>query len=186
MWMIILLVLATPVQLTADLHWAEAADLSLCWRIWGIPLRQRMRLFPTGRGHRLTTQTEDQPPHAPAPEKLRRGMALIGTVLRTDKARRWLQRAIRLRRLDALISVGTGSAAVTAVVSGLASGITRLASRQARIRIRPDFLTGRTEINARCIIFFHLGSLLPSAAMTLWAAFLEAREHRVPPLSKEV
>lgn len=189
LWLTVLL-LATPVRLTAELRWLDAADLALCWRIWGVPLRQRMHLYPAGGRQRLTMQTGDLPPREPPPEKLRRALAALGTLLRTDKARRWFLRIIRLERLDALFSPSLQDASATALVGGLAAGLAALVPRRhrkrIRLRVQPDFFTGRTSLQARCIIFFHLGSLLPAAAMVLAAALLEAREHRIPPLPKEV
>ncbi|MBR4081698.1 MAG: hypothetical protein IKK21_07955 [Clostridia bacterium] len=189
LWLIVLL-LATPVRLTAELRWLDNADLSLCWRIWGIPFRQRIRLYPAGGQQHLTMQTGDLPPREPPPEKLRRALAALGTLLRTDKARRWLPRVIHLERLDALFSPGMQDASLTALVSGLTAGLAAFVSRRhrqrIRLRVQPDFFTGRTSLQARCIIFFHLGSLLPAAAMVLAAALMEAREHRIPPLPKEV
>lgn len=182
-WLILLiLILATPVRLRADVIRAEALDIVLHIRVWGLPLRRRMRLSPTAHGHRLITQTEDDPPQEPPAEQVRRSMVLLGTVLRTDKARRSLLRALRLERLDALISPSTADAARTAMFSGLLAGAAQLLHRKnVRIRIQPDFLHDRTTLQARCIIFFHLGSLLPAAAMAMTAAILEAREHRMSP-----
>jgi len=189
-WILLILLLAAPVRIQADIRWTEALTVELLTRIWGLPLRRKLQILPTGKGHRMLMQTENHQPHEPAADKLRRGMAALGTLLRTDRARRSLLRAIRLDRLDAQITVGLSDAAATALLTGLAAGLVRLLPpgmrKKTRIRLQPDFLQGKTSVLARCIIFFHLGSLLPAAAMALAAALSEAREHHIMPMTEEV
>lgn len=119
-----------------------------------------------------------QPDMKPGPENRspQQFMRMLGTVLRTDKARKFLLRSVRLVSLHALIRLGLSDAARTAAVTGALRQLTRLLPQQADVRIQPDFIHP-TRIQARCILFFHLGTIIITAAMVLTAYLLEAREH---------
>lgn len=190
LWMLLILLLATPVRLEIHIDAAKNVSVRLLGRVWGLPFRRRMELRRQGLKMQLFTQVEQEPFRKPPEDQLRRGMVLLGTLLRTDKARRSLLRAIDLLQLDVRLAIGFQDASVTALATGMAAGVVRLLPRKlqqaSRIRIAPDFLRQRTQAQVRCIIFFHLGSLLPAAALTLAAAFLEAREHRAAPKAEEV
>lgn len=190
LWLIAVLLLATPVRLEIHIDAAKKIAVRLLGRVWGVPFRRRMELRRHGLKAQLYTQIEQGPFREPPEEQVRRGMVLLGTLLRTDKARRSLFRAMEPLQLDARLAVGCQDASHTALASGMAAGVVRLLPRRlqrvSRIRVAPDFLHQQTRLQARCIIFFHLGSLLPAAALTLAAAFLEYREHRAAPKAEEV
>ena len=190
LWMLLILLLATPVRLTIEAHYAAGLTLQLLWRVWGLPFRRRIDWRRDAHGSHLLTQFEEQAPHEPPSEQVRRFLVAMGTLLRTDKARRSFFRALMVRRLDARINMGLKDASSTAVAAGIMDALMLLLPQRirqvARIRVTPDFLRQRTALQARCIIFFHLGSLLPAAAMTLAAAMMEAREHPAAPMTEEV
>lgn len=156
--LLLTLLLITPVNLT--LTWDQRLTINL--RIWGIG-----RSFPVD-----TSPSGQSMPHQQV-------MRLIGTFLRTNKARRFLLHHIHLVRLQALLRIGLNDAARTALLSGFLQQIARMLPARADIRIQPDFLTP-TRLQVRCILFFHLGTILIAAAMVLMAYLLERREHPVP------
>lgn len=149
----------TPVQLT--LHWQQGLELRL--RVWGISRSHRVP--PPAKGQQGT-------PH----QQL---MRLLGTVLRTDKARRFLFRHTQVVRLQALVYLGLQDAAATAILTGLLRQLALLLPRRADVRVQPNFL-GSTQVQARCILFFHLGTILITAVMGLAAYLMECREHPIP------
>lgn len=155
MLILLFLILLTPVRLTVT--WDAGLVLDL--RMWGI-------------GRSFSAESSGDGVGMPRKQWLR----LIGTALRTDTARRFLVRHTRLISLQALLRLGLNSAAQTAVLTGLLQQIALLLPAKADIRIQPDFLSD-TKLQARCILFWHLGTLLITAAMALTAYFLEAREH---------
>lgn len=148
----------TPVELT--LLWQQGLSIRL--RIWGISLH---RPVPPPK-------QEQGIPH-------QQFMRLLGTVLRTDKARRFLFRHVQFRRLQALISLGMQDAAKTALSTGLLRQLAAFLPPSADVRVQPNFI-GSTRVQARCILFFHLGTIIITAGMGLWAYLLESREHPTP------
>lgn len=156
--LLLTLLLIAPVNLT--LTWDQGLTINL--RIWGIG-----RSFPVD-----VTPSGQSMPH-------RQFIRLIGTFLRTDKARRFLLHHIHLVRLQALLRIGLSDAARTALLSGFLQQIARMLPARADIRIQPDFLTP-SRLQVRCILFFHLGTILIAAAMVLMAYLLESREHPAP------
>lgn len=156
--LLLLVLFITPVQLT--LHWQQGLELRLS--LWGIRLTRRVP--PPSRGQGV--------PH-------QQFMRLLGAVLRTDRARRFLLRHTQFIRLQALISLGLQDAAATALVTGLLRQLAPLLPRKADVRVQPNFI-GPTHVQARCILFFHLGTILITAGMGLAAYLLESREHPAP------
>lgn len=152
------LLLISPVNLI--LTWDQGLTVGL--RIWGIGRSFPVNVSPSGQSM----------PH-------QQFMRLTGTLLRTDKARRFLLGHIHLVRLQALLRIGLSDAARTALLSGLLQQLTHLLPAYADIRIQPDFLAP-TRLQVRCILFFHLGTILIIAAMVLMAYLLESREHPAP------
>lgn len=153
-----LLVIA-PVELQA--LWDQGLTLDI--RVWGIG-----RTFPvdlSGSGGQGTSRQQF--------------MRILGTILRTDKARRFLLRHITLVRLQAGVRLSLQDAARTAVLTGLLQQLARLLPQRVEVRVRPEFL-GPTRLQGRCILFFHLGTIIITAAMALTAYLLEAREHPQP------
>lgn len=157
--LLLFLLLITPVELCA--LWDHGLTLTL--RFWGIG-----RSFPV-----------DLSPSAGQSPSRQQLMRLIGTALRTDKARLFLLRHVTLVCIQALLRLGLRDAARTAVCAGLLQQLAQLLPERADIRIQPDFLSP-TRLQLRCILFFHLGTLIITAGMALVAYLLEAREHPKP------
>lgn len=155
--LLLLLTFIAPVRLT--LLWD--GGLTVIPSIWGITFRPR-----------ITPAAEAAHPPAQV-------LRIIGTALRTDRARRLLRKHVRLVTLQAMVHLSLTDAARTAVLTGLARQLAGLLPPQADVRILPDF-TGGTRVQARCIVFFHLGTILIIGVMVLWAYLLEAREHPQP------
>lgn len=178
-----------PVTIRTDVHWQDAVDVVALVRVWGVPMRFRRVLQRTGKGHRLFALHPTQPPQETPPPRIRRGMALVGALLRGDYARRFLAHHVHLRALDALAVLSLEDAAATAMLAGAARSLALLVPRRwrqrVRLRVQPGFPARKSSLRARCILSFRLGSLLVAAALALAAYALEAREHRVPLVSKE-
>lgn len=153
--LLLLLLLTAPVTCTI----LRDGSATLRVTVWGIG-RTVPLTMPKGHG-------------APSPAQILR---LAGTVLRTDHCRRFLFRHIHLLRLDVLFTLGLDDPARTALLSGALQQAARWLPHPADVRIQPDFFH-QTRLQARCIVFFHLGTLLPLSAMVLWAYFLESKEH---------
>lgn len=181
--------LMAPVRLRADVRWQDGVDVAALARVWGVPLRWRHHLQRTGRGHRLFALRPDRPPQETPAPRIRQGMAMVGALLRGDRARRFLMAHVHMISLDALAVLSLEDAAATALLSGAARSLTLLLPRawrhRTRLRVQPGFPAGRSSLRARCIVSFRLGSLLIAAALAFIAWALEAREHRVPLASKE-
>lgn len=155
--LLLFIVFITPVRLT--LLWQQGLDVRL--RMWGISI---LHQAPKGTsGHTSHPQC----------------MQLLGTVLRADKARRFLLRHAQLIRLQALISLGLQDAAGTALITGLLRYAAALLPKRADVRVQPNFI-GPTRVQARCILFFHLGTIIIAAGMGLAAYLLESRQHPAP------
>ncbi|MBQ8312639.1 MAG: DUF2953 domain-containing protein [Clostridia bacterium] len=154
--LLLLLLFTAPVKFT--LLYDQALTLDV--RIWGL-----------GRSWQ---------PHFTAgmPAQPKSLLRSLGTLLRSNHARRLFRMDSQLR-LQALLRLGLDDAARTALLTGLLQQAARFLPHQADIRIQPDFL-GRTRLQARCILFTHLGTLLITAAMLLTAYLLEGREHPQP------
>lgn len=155
--LLLLLLFITPVELT--LQWQQGLSIRL--RLWGVGPSRRVPPPRAGQGL----------PH-------QRFMRLLGTVLRTDKARTFLLRHTQLVRLQALISLGLQDAAATAVITGTLRLLAPLLPEKAQVRVEPNFF-GTTRVQARCILFLHLGTIIITGGMGLVAYLLEAREHPV-------
>ena len=95
---------------------------------------------------------------------------ILGAFRHADRARRFLRQHIHLDRLDALILLHTGNAALTALLAeGLQSVACLPACRQksVNIRILPDFFHGQTKVHAQCIIRVRMGIILLTMLMLL-------------------
>ena len=89
-------------------------------KVWGIPLRWAFRTRQEGgrlrllvRGRRIHTGERQAPPITPG-----RAKVWLGTLLRTDKARKWLFNGIHLIHCEAKIRLALSDAAQTALLSG--------------------------------------------------------------------
>lgn len=156
--LLLLLLLTAPVQLT--LQWDRG--FSIAFSLWGIRTVQ----------HPQGASESSRLPH-------QQRMRLLGTLLRTNHARRFLLRHTQLISFQALLRPGLQDAASTALLTGFLRQLSSLLPSKADVRIQPNF-TGTTQLQARCILFFHLGTILVTAVMVLCAYVAESREHPLP------
>lgn len=182
--LIVLLLLATPVEIVAVGQWRGDASALLTVRVWGLPFTLRTRTRRTRAGHRITIlpRRQGERPHDAPPERVRSGLILLGALLRSNHGRAILWRGVR--RVDVAARLSLSDAARTAVASGALSGTFRTLPQEVRrrihLRVTPDFFAQGGQVSGKCILFFHLGTLLAAAALLLSATMLEAKEHAAP------
>ena len=134
-------------------------------------------------GHQLIflPRRPREKPRPASPAGMRQGMAMLGTFLRADKARRFLLRHMHLIDLTVQAHLSLSDAASTAVITGLLRAMTTFLPpamrRRTHLSLQPDFLTLRSSGFIRCIVSLRLGILLITGGMTLTAWLLEKREH---------
>lgn len=176
--MILYVLLIAPVSATVEVSWQAGAELAVWGRVWGLPVDRHVRLTRGATG--LTMEPDEDRSIA---QRLRCSLADIGTVLRSNRARRYLLRHVQLLELDVLVRLSAGDAAHTAVLTGalqqLAGIVQRRLRSRARLVISPDFFTEQTRADMRCILFTRLGNLLIVAAAVYLARRLEQAEHNV-------
>ena len=116
----------------------------------------------------------------PPSGSMRQRMLFFHTMLRADKARRLLLRALRLVRLDADIRPALQDASACALFTGSLRAISSLLppgiQKRSHILIQPQFFSQRSMSRVRCIISIPLGILLITMGMALMAYLLERRE----------
>lgn len=167
--LLVWLILSTPVTLQLDVRYIHELEGVLCPRIWGLGPTVRFRLMRTKQGHRFVRLDASGQPKLPAKTArfaFNRSSALLRSVLR----RKTLFRGIDLERLDIVIRVGFENAARTALVTGALQSLWRSLPRawreKARFQASPDFLSGGGAA-LRCMVFFHLGTLIFKVAALL-------------------
>lgn len=182
--LIAFLVLITPVTLRVDLRHKETTDALLALRCWGLGADLRFRLTTTDEGHRIFRVSRK------GVEKPLRGSsgssgAMLHAVNRAHHARRVLLRGITLLRLDMALNVSLGDAARTALTAGAIQSLWRALPchwrRRARLQVRPDFLNGRGSVQARCMVFFRLGTMIFAATLLLLSVLAEHAAQPVQP-----
>lgn len=180
--LVLCLILFAPVNITFSALHDGPTDFTLHIRIWGLGGKLRFRSTRDKLGHHLVRLRNKQ--SASAPESDQRFMVVAGTLLRADKARRFLLRHVHVLHLALQLSPSLWDASATAMATGVAAGAAQIASRLLRCplhcRIQPDFIAPRSRFFLRCIIFLHLGTLIITAGMVLLALLLERLEHRSP------
>ena len=106
-------------------------------------------------------------------------------IRRSDHGRRYLLRGVSLLQLDIAMNISLGDAARTALTSGTLQSLWRALPgswrRRARLQVRPDFLSGQGGMQVRCMVFFHLGTLLITAVMLLMSYARMRAAHSVHP-----
>ena len=121
-------------------------------------------------------------PHPAAASHMQRGMTILGTCLRTDKARHLLLQHIRLLSLKVFFRPALADAAHCALLSGLLQSLTAFippdARQRVRIVIQPDFFTGHTVWHGRCMVSVPLGILLITGVLVLTAYIQERKKHQ--------
>lgn len=158
------LLLITPVTVRVDLRLLHGAEAVIAPRVWGLGPDLRFKLERTEIGHRVVRvdgRGRLRPMRALQPG----GPKLPLSALRLVTAR------ITLLRLDVALGVSLGDAARTALTTGGLQSVWRALParwrRRARLQVRPDFLGGQGALQARCMVFFRLGTLLLIAIMLL-------------------
>ena len=152
--LLLLLIFIAPVRLTL----LYDRQLTIHLRLWGVPFTLSPDFAHTAPGR---------------PQQLLRA---LGTALRTEKTRCFLRRHVQFIRLQALLRLHLPDAAHVCLLTGALRQLCILLPQSADIRIQPEFLSP-TRLQARCILFFRLGTLIITAAMVLLAWQREGREH---------
>ena len=182
--LVMYLVLITPLSLTLCLSHAGETRLLVRVQVWGIPLTWRIRSKRLRSGRVTTLLRKNRPPREAPPDTGRRIQVVAGAFLRSNRARAFLREHVRLLSLEALVCIALSDAAKTALTSGLLGALSRLLSlgMQGRVRVQviPAFFHQQTTVQARCILFLRLGTILFTAALAGAAYLLEKREHPSP------
>lgn len=182
--LVMYLVLITPLRLTLCLSHAGETRLLVRVQVWGIPLTWRIRSKRLRSGRVTTLLRKNRPPREAPPDTGRRIQVVAGAFLRSNRARAFLREHVRLLSLEALVCIALSDAAKTALTSGLLGALSRLLSlgMQGRVRVQviPAFFHQQTTVQARCILFLRLGTILFTAALAGAAYLLEKREHPSP------
>lgn len=186
--LVLFMILITPVTLRLDVRCGQAAEALLAPRFWGLGPSLRFRLEKTDQGRqvfRVDKSGRLKPLKASSGSSVRPAMALLRAALRGNLARQLLLRGVSLQRLDVALNVSLDNAARTALTAGGLQSLWRALPcswrRKARLRVRPDFLGGQSSAQARCMVFFRLGTLFLTAAMLLLSYFMERAAHPVQP-----
>ena len=164
--------LITPVTVRLDVKLFHGAEATVAPRVWGLGPELRfalkdhhlVRLDGKGRAHPLTLGGRGAPrPPTPALLKALQSLTLL--------------------QLDVALCVSLGDAARTALTAGALGSVWRALPsrwrRRARLQVRPDFLGGQGGAQARCMVFFRLGTLLITA-ISLWISMRRSRTWNIP------
>ena len=182
--LLLYLVLITPLRLTVCLSHAGETRLLVRLQAWGIPLTWRIRSQRLRSGRVTTLFRKNHPPKEAPPDTGRRVRVVAGAYLRSNRARAYFRGHVRLLSLEALVHIVLSDAAQTALAAGLLGALGRLISLRmqgrARVQVIPAFFHQQTTAQARCILFFRLGTILITAALAGAAYLLEKREHPSP------
>ncbi len=172
--------LATPLELQLVLSAGESVTGQARLWVWGVPLRwafrtqrEKHRLRLLVRGGRVHTGERQAPTIAPS-----RAKVWLGTLLRTDRARKWLLNGIRLTHCDARLRLAMRDAAKTAVLTGALAALSGLLPQRLRLRVAPDFWGEHSAFFLRLGLVTHLGTLAVTGLLLLSAWAAERREHR--------
>ena len=178
------LLMLLPLRLTLQLTHAARTQGTLGVAAGPIRLSFPFRVERDAKGgHQLIflPRRPREKPRPASPAGMQRGMAMLGTFLRADKARRFLLRHTHLIDLTVQAHLSLSDAASTAVITGLVRAMTTFLPpsmrRRTHLSLQPDFLTLRSSGFVRCIVSLRLGILLITGGMTLTAWLLEKREH---------
>lgn len=181
--LIVFLILITPVTLRLDLRWIHTADLLIAPRFWGLGPTLRLRVEKTQHGHqvfRIDKHGNAKPLKLPSSPSAAPSLHMLRSALQGGPLR-WFIRGLSLMQFDVALNVSLDNAARTALTAGAAQSLWRALPcawrKKARLQVRPDFLSGQGGAQARWIVFFHLGTLLITAAMLMIRFGLERIEH---------
>ena len=179
LWLLAAL-LITPLELELQAALADSLTGQACLRIWRVPLHAGFRTSRAGNGLRiwLRGQRLDTPERPAPPVNPTRLKVLLGTLLRSDHARRMLLRGVHLRQGMLQARLSLRDAAKTALVCGAANLIQTFFPGKLRTEVLPDFWSGHSAFALRLNLEVRLGTLVGAALLTLAAAVLEALEPR--------
>lgn len=107
----------------------------------------------------------------------RRAKVWLGTLLRTDKARKWLFNGIHLIHCEAKIRLALSDAAQTALLSGALTTLGGWLPGKVQLHVIPDFWSGHSAFALRAAVATRLGTLVITAALVLAAWIGERAEH---------
>lgn len=173
-----LLILFTPLRLRLQLQMGRGTAGRLTIWLWGV--RQDVP-FRLEKGQLILPGRPPRTMHA-EPEQGKQFLMGVGTLLRTDQARRLIKQYVQLEALRIGVRLALSDAAATAMVTGALRSLPTLLpcdwQKRVRIHVVPDFLAQGTMGQGECIIFTHLGILLITGVMLLTAWKREQREHQ--------
>lgn len=135
-------------------------------------------------GHQLIflPRRSRKKPRPASASRMQRGMTVLGTCLRSGKARRLLLQHIRLLSLKVFFRPALADASHSALLCGMLQSLTAFIPPDSRQRIRiviqPDFFTGSTVWHGRCMVSVPLGILLITGVLVLTSYIREHKEHQ--------
>ena len=185
--LVLFLILITPVTVRLDFRYGQAIEALLAPRFWGLGPDLRFRMVKTEQGRRLFRigKSGRSIPLKAAPASVKQNLTLLRVILRGNRARELFFHGLSLLQLDVALNVNLDNAARTALTAGGLQSLWRALPsawrRRARLQVRPDFLGGQSNMQARCMVFFHLGTLFLTAAMLLLSYLMERSAHPVHP-----
>ena len=185
--LVVFILLITPVTLRLDLRCGEVAEAMLAPRFWGLGPNLRFRLERTEQGRQVfrVSPSGRLIPLKAGASSARPVTTMLRTVLRGNRARQFFFRGASLSQLDVALNISLDNAARTALTAGSLQSVWHALPcawrRRARLRVRPDFLGGRNSMRARCMVFFHLGTLFLTAALLLLSYLAERAARPVHP-----
>ena len=155
---VLYILLIAPVTVRLDVRLVHGAEAVVSPRVWGLGPELRLKF----QDHQLVRLDRHG---RPRPIKLK---ASGGPRPPLPAIRRAVG-SLTLLQLDIALSVNLGDAARTALASGALGSVWRALPqpwrRRARLQVRPDFLGGQGGVQARCMVFARLGTLLCAALM---------------------
>lgn len=171
--------LATPLELSLALSVGEGATGQARLSVWGIPLHWAFRTHQEGgrlrlmvRGRRLHTGEHQAQPITSARVKV-----WLGTLLRTDKARKCFFNGVHLTEGDVKLRLALSDAAKTAVLSGALTTLGGWLPDTLHLRVIPDFWSEHSAFSMRLALATRLGTLVLTAVLMLVAWLGERAEH---------
>lgn len=173
--------LATPLRLEAAAGITEQLSGQACLHIWGVPVRWSFRTSQAdGRLHMLVRGCRVEAPEHPAPPvDASRAQVVLGTLLRTDHARKLLRQGIHLQRLHVQALLALQDAGKTAVLCGMLNLLNGLLPRRVVLNVQPDFWSSHSAFTLNLALETRLAVLVEAAVLTAVAWLDETMEkHR--------
>lgn len=186
--LVLLAFLLLPVCFAFTLRHDSVTQGQVSAGVWPLMHRIPFRILRTPRGgHQLIFPGPARPPAPANPRNMKSALVILGTLLRTDHARKLLLGGTQLIQFTLQLHLSLSDAAHTAMAVGAVQQLFRLLPRRfrrrARLSVQPDFLMHRSCWQGQCIVVIPLGILIITGGMLLTAYLMERREHR--PVSKE-